>query len=107
MYGLRFCHAPVWQYLAALSGGNETATSGGVPPLIARWIAWSSLPPTCLTVIQGYLVLTELSTPVRILYSRAEKLLHTVSVIGWWLALGLTVCAGPPPPPPPAVQAAL
>src|SRR5215213_10386119 len=56
--GLRFCQARVWQNRAELSGVKEMATSGGVPPLMARTIASSSLPWTCLTVIHGYFCLT-------------------------------------------------
>src|SRR5215211_2251411 len=104
--GLRSCQARVSQYLAALSGVKEMATSGGVPPLIARWIASSSLPWTCLTVIHGYFCLMLSRTLVVTLPSRPEKLLHTVSVIGACWALGSTVWAGVEDSPPPAVQAA-
>src|SRR5919108_2237832 len=104
--GLRSCQAPVWQNLAALSGVTEIATSGGVPPLIARWIASSSLPSTCLTVIHGYFCLTLSSTLVVTLPSRPEKLLHTVRVSGSCWALGSIVSTGPEVSPPPAVQAA-
>src|SRR3712207_6019492 len=100
--GLRSWKAPVWQYRAALSGVKEMATSGGVPPLMARWMASSSLPWTCLTVIQGYFCLTLSSTPVVTFPSRPEKLLQTVRVSGSCWALGSIVAAGlessPPPP---------
>src|ERR671913_2236798 len=104
--GLRSCQARVSQYRAALSGGKEMATSGGVPPLMARWMASSSLPWTCLTVIHGYFCLTLSRTWVVTLPSRPEKLLQTVRVMGSCWALGSTVAAGLESPPPPAVQAA-
>src|SRR4029453_19280894 len=102
--GLRSCQARVWQKRAELSGVKEMATSGGVPPLMARTIASSSLPWTCLTVIHGYFCLTLSSTPVVILPSRPEKLLQTVRVSGSCWALGSTVAAGLESRPPPAGQ---
>src|SRR5262245_66320034 len=104
--GLRSCQAPVWQNLAELSGVKEMATSGGVPPLIARTIASSSLPMTCLTVIHGYFCLMLSRTLVVTLASRPEKVLQTVRVSGSCWALGSMVTADVEPPPPPAVQAA-
>src|SRR6266545_4149143 len=104
--GLRSWKALVWQNLAELSGVKEIATSGGVPPLIARTIASSSLPRTCLTVIHGYFCLMLSSTLVVTLPSRPEKLLHTVSVSGSCWALGSSVSTGALVSPPPAVQAA-
>src|SRR4029453_2702619 len=104
--GLRSCQARVWQYRAVLSGWKEMATSGGVPPLMARWMASSSFPWTCLTVIHGYFCLMLSRALVVTLPSRPEKLLQTVSVSGSCWALGSTVAAVLESPPPPAVQAA-
>src|SRR4029453_1123377 len=104
--GLRSCQAWVWQYRAVLSGWKEMATSGGGAPLMARWMASSSLPWTCLTVIHGYFCLTLSRTLVVTLPSRPEKLLHTVRVRGSCWALGSMVAAGLSLLPPPAVQAA-